>query len=304
MPLPIVFVLCLMVVGVVWWQGTKSYDFLTPPPPEEIAFARMRASSELATPSDLFAVEPVEESAEAPIEPPAPPPEPPPPIPEIHPGDLEAEHPLDAWVEHSDKPAASFINLASSLEAETKFRWALLAWERVLDQTSASDEERKAALSGVRRLRATLPPWNEEPKEATQVNMVVYAPKDRKQLAKRAADRAAGIVSDASSGLIKVSTGTILESPPTAASPKLRIILREEESEDPPEVIIPAPKTAEEIEDAILNSTFKLVGSQLALRNDLRPVSAPEPGEKPEDALQFRVTRLAWKRFAESLGSP
>jgi hypothetical protein len=293
-----------MVAGIMWWQGTKNYDFLAPPPPEEIAFARMRAAGELATPSDLFAVEPIEEVIEEPIAPPAPPPEPPAPVPMIDPGDLGGEHPLDAWVEHSDKPAASFINLASSLEAKTEFRWALLAWERVLDQTSASGEEQKAALNGVRRLRATLPPWNENPKDATRVTMVVHAPKDRRQLAKRAADRAAKIVGEASSGLIEVSTGAIRESPPTAASPKLRVILMEETTETPPEVIVPAPKTAEELERAILNSTFKLVASQLALRNDLRPVSAPDPAEKPEDSLRFRVTRLAWKGFAESLGTP
>ncbi|MEM9238233.1 MAG: hypothetical protein AAGB14_15785 [Verrucomicrobiota bacterium] len=120
------------------------------------------------------------------------------------------------------------------------------------------------------------------------------------KLSMRAANNAADTLEELSSGLLKVSA-IIRVGKPTPASPKLRVVLKTQDTEDPPEVIVPAPKTSDEIEAEILRSIFKLVGSRLALRDDLRPVSAPDPGEKPADSLRHRITRLAWKRFAESL---
>ena len=302
-PIPLVILLCLAVVGGIWWHGTKDYDFLKPPTPTEIEFARMRAASELAEPSDLFAVEHDMEQEVAEIEPPAPPPEPPAPTPQIDPGDLSGEPQLDAWSDHSDKPSASFINLASKLEADTQLSWALLGWERVLDQASPTDEERKVALNGVRRLHATLPPWNDDPKEATALTLIVDAPGDRITLSMKAANNAAKTIDKASSGLLKISA-IVRKGRATAASPKLKVILTSKDTKDPASVETPSPKSAEEIEQEILRSVYKLVGSKLALLDEVQPLSTPGSDEPPAESLEYRVTRLAWQKFAESASSP
>ncbi|MEP4076506.1 MAG: hypothetical protein ABJO14_01725 [Haloferula sp.] len=302
-PIPIVILLCLLVAGGTWWYGTKDYDFLKSPTPEQLEFARVRAAGELAQPSDLFAVEPVIDPVVVEIEPPEPPPKPPPPIPSIELGDLTADPQLDAWNDESDKPAASFINLASKLEADTRMIWALLGWERVLDTASPSDEQRKIALNGVRRLRATLPLWNEDPEAATPINLIIDAPGDRLKLSMKAAHRAAEVIDQASSGIVKV-TAVIREGKGTAASPKLKIMLTSENSKDSPSVVIPAPESSEEIEKTILSSVFKLVGSKLALSDDLNLLSPPEPGEPPAESIEYRITRLTWRKYVESMNAP
>lgn len=290
-------------IGGVWWHGTKDYNFLKPPSPTQIAFARMRAAGELAQPSDLFAVEPIEEPVAIEIKPPKPPPEPPPPIPTINVGDLNKEPKLEAWTGHAGKPATSFVNLASQLESDTQLTWALLAWERVLDSSSPSQKEREVALNAIRRLHATLPPWNEDPKLATPITLSIEAPADRLKLSVRAANNAAKIIDQASSGLLKVSS-IVKAGKGTAASPKIRVMLTTKALEDPASVETPSPETAEEIEKVILSSVFKLVGSQLALRDDLSLVSSPSPGEPINESLEYRITRLTWQKFAESMAQP
>jgi hypothetical protein len=302
-PLPLVILLCLAIPGGIWWHGTKDYDFLKPPSPTQIEFARMRAAGELAQPSDLFAVEPAIETEVVEIAPPAPPPEPPPPVPTIETGDLDSEPTLDAWTGGSEKPAASYINLASKLEADTQMTWALLAWERVLDHSSATIDEQQIALNGVRRLRATLPPWRDDPKDATAVNLIVEAPSDRLKLSMKAAQNAAEIIEKSSSGILKVKA-VIRKSRETPASPKLNVMLVSGDAKDSPSVETPSPETAEEIEEAIIKSVFKLVGSKMALRDDLKPISMPQAGELPAQSLEYRITRLTWQQYADSLEAP
>lgn len=302
-PLPIVLLLCIAVVAGVWWHGTRDYDFLTPPSAAQIELTRMRAAGELAQPSDLFAVEPVEETSISDIPPPAPPPEPPAPVPVIEPGDLSAEPRLDAWTDQAGKPAASFINLASHLESDTQLGWALLGWERVIDHTEATPDELASAINAVRRLRATVPPWNEDPKQSVPVILTVEAPGDRLKLTGRAAKIAAEIIGEASSGIVSVSA-LVRKGRETAAAPRLRTTLAGKDIESPPSVETPAPESEEEIRDAIIASVFKLVGSGLALSEELRPLSFPPPEEEPAETLNLRVTRLAWEIFAQSNASP
>lgn len=302
-PLPLAILLCIAVVGTIWWRGTKDYNFLKPPSPTEIEFARQRAAGELAQPSDLFAVEPVEEEEVAEIKPPEPPPEPPAPTPVIAAGDISGDPQLDAWTSETDKPAASFINLASKLETDTQLAWALLAWERVIDHANPSDQELEIALNGIRRIRATLPPWNENQEAGSDIMLIIDAPGDRLKLSMRAAGNAAKAIDKASSGLLNVSQ-IVREGRATAASPKLKVILTIKGAEDPPSVETPSPKDSEEIEKEILTSVFKLVGSNLALRDDLQTISSPQPGELPADSLESRITRLSWQKFAESSASP
>lgn len=303
-PLPIVILLSFAVIGGAWWLGTRNYDFLTPPSATQIEIARSRAARHFAQPSALFAVDQGPDLPLEVIESPRPAPTPQAAIPTIDPGDLSKKLTLDSWSRESSKPAASFINLASTLETDSQLAAALLAWERVLDHSSPTPDERNAALNGIRRLRATLSPWNDDSTNSSTILLKLETPADRLQLTRRAAKSAATILDTASSGLIHVEYA-IRKSKIDGETPILRVILQHPETatneSSSPSVQIPAPESSEGLETAILDAAFKLIASRLALDESLSPVSSPSPGESPADSLQLRITRLAWLHFADSL---
>lgn len=290
----LVVLLAFAVVGSLWHVGTKDYDFLSPPTATEIERARTRASQKLATPSNLFAVN-QEPQAQRPVEetrPAEPPPkEPPPPV--ISFGKLTDSPPLDAWFELKEMPAASFIDLASRLEADTNMAWARVAWERVIDRTKADDDQLQAAIKGVQRTRLSPTPPDTPGRPTLQLRVLV--PSDRIQVSRRAAEAAAKTLSDASSGLIGFEAEAKASS---ELDDELEISLGR--GDRFPQIRIKAPSRPEHHEEAFLGGVFRLLISQLATNPELEPVSVPLPGEKPSEALANRITRLAWSSFASA----
>jgi len=289
--------LCLAVPGTAWWLGTRSYDFVAPPTATELEKVRVTAVRELAEPRVGLPDPSARPQAQPPARPePAPPPPPPPP--RIEPGPLVGDPPLEAWADHAGKPPVSFIHLASDLEANTELAWALPAWERVLDHCTPDDEQRSAALNAIRRLRATVRPPDGETLAPIPLELHLETPADRLKLTQRAAEEAAAAIRDASAGQADASARVVAR---TGASdtPMLRLDLHVNGVELPGSSATEAPESAEALRRAILSGTLRLVASQLALQDELSPVTPAEPGEEPADALRDRVTRLAWRRFLE-----
>jgi len=286
-----------MVVAVVWSVGTRQIDLVKPPTQAELESARTQASQKLARPSNLFALpnEPdTDPEPQAPVKPiePAKPNDPP----RILFGELEGDPPLDAWTSEQTAPAASFIDLASRLEADTRMAWARVAWERVIDQSKANPDELQAALKGVARTSLTPTPLSGETRP--KIQLFISAPRDRVELSKRAAAAAAESLSKASSGLIAFTSSV------TASKDlvdELEIGLGVDSAAAT--IRIAAPTEPANYSEAALQAAYRLIGSQLATNDDLRPITPMEPGEKAPEALATRVTRLAWLSFATAFES-
>lgn len=292
-------VLAILVVGIVWHVGTRGIDFLVPPTAAELEMARTRASQELAKPSNLFAVhlDPSSRSGSGQPEPrnqgpgavDAPP--------RIEFGQLTGEPELDAWFELGELPAASFIDLASRLEADTRMTWARVAWERVIDRSRPDEDQMQAALKGVLRTRLAPTPAPSQPVPCMQ--LLVKVPSDRIELSKRAAEQAALELTAASSDLVQFEAKVI---PVDELAEELKIAIGRAGSFSG--IRIRAPEVPTNYSEAMLMAVFRLVGSQLATNPELPAVVMPVPGEKAKQALGTRITRKAWLSFASAYADP
>lgn len=297
--LPLTTLLGLGTVGLSWWIHTRSHDFLASPSAAALEAAELRATRELARPADLFAVprrasEPGEavsprtlRNVDAPEKPP-----------HIEVGDLAEPPALDAWTERHEFPAASFIDLASRLETDTRFPEALVAWERVIDHVEADADERLAALNGIRRLREFLTSAGTPDTEPTDLVLAVETPADRIELTLRAAAEAAEILDRAAAG--QISFESVVD-PIEATPPVIRVSFRNAAGDVSALTETPAPETEDRLRRSILKAAFNSVSASLALEESLQPISLPEPGEEPADSLALRITRRAWNLFRKSL---
>ena len=259
------------------------------PSASEIETAKARVTRDLATPSDLFAVEPPSESSI----PEARGTQPNPNQPTIIPiGELPEEIDIGRWTEHRGKSAASFIDLASRLESETQLGWARVAWERVIDSSDPDENEEQAALKGISRIRASESISLETDADTPEVLLTIKAPKDRVELTRKAAEEAAQALQLASSGLIRVTASTTPSEDETFLSISLGL------ENHAPSITAEAPSAPEKITESILSNCFKLIASKLATDVSLEPISNPIPGERAEHSLSTRVTRMAWEHFA------
>ncbi len=297
-PLPAVLISVPAVIGVVWWQGTRDFDFLAAPSATEIETARSRATAALARPSDLFAIERTAESTEpvALTDPPPAPPKPAPKPPRIEISDPGSPAPPDAWIERDDLPAGSFIELASRLESDAHLAWARVTWERVIDLAEASREDREIAVRAVARIRASMPPPEALPDDAPTVTLAIKAPADRLELTRRAADEAARGLEQASDRSIRFVAK--VESDPSE-EPQLHVmLLPPSQGDEPPAAATSdAPSDPDKIRNTILSSAFRLIASALATSDGLQPPPPPLEGQPPQEALSTRITRRAWATY-------
>ncbi|MCH7225920.1 hypothetical protein [Haloferula sp. A504] len=298
-PLIVVILSIPLVIGITWWLGTRHHDFLREPTATEIETAKLRATSELIRPSDLFVLEGAD--SEEPPEPAPPPPPGPEPVkpkpPLIDISDPTSEAPIDAWAERLDLPAGSFIELASRLESDAHLAWARVTWERVIDLADSSPEDLEVAVRAIARIRASMPPPAEVPEGAPAVGLVVDTPEDRVELTRRAAAEASEILESAADRSIAFSAKVRAdESDP----PVLRVSLIPPGAEDDPPASVPLdpPSDPDIIRQAILRAAYKLIASELSTSGDLRTLSTPREKETPAESLSHRITRRAWATYA------
>ena len=296
-PWPVSILLALLVVGVVWHFGSRHYDFLTPPGERELALVRAKVGADLDRPSDLFAMPP--KRAEPPVVPTPAAEEgdeaPPVAAPVILDEGLPDPLPQDHWLDLKSMPAASFIDLASRLEADARLSEALVAWERVLDAAPASAEEREIAVRAIRRMKSSVSPPSRLPRDARTLVLRVTAPNDRVEVTRRAAKDAAEALSQASFRQIRFQA--LVEANRKTAV--LEVSFGAEADEKKPRLEAPAPSTSAAIQSAILSAAFKLVASTLVLDDTLKPISPAPQGEPPMESLSTRITRQAWKILPE-----
>ncbi len=306
-PIPLVIFLALAVAAAVWWRETREMDFLTPPTDEELAAIRERVESSIPQPGRP------QDAISVPTDPPAPSPprgdvtpaEPPEAKPVVELGDLSTTPGLRAYAELTPKGAAYLIELASLLESKGEFQRALLAWERVLDLAQATPEQEAVAISALRRLRPTLPDWNIDPEGAIPVVLHAATAKGQAKAVQPGLEQAARVIQRASSGILQVKPE--ISANPSAAStggeatPVAVRLAGAGEASASTEVLSFRPGDPEKLADEVMATVFRLVRNYL----DRSPMFVTPPplgdDEAPAEALEYRLTRLAWRDFAAAL---
>jgi hypothetical protein len=299
-PIPVVIFLVLAVAGGAWWGNTRHMDFVTPPSEAKLAETRVKIESSLPR-TDL-----VDDAISVPATAPPPPPvEPPKPVVEL--GDLTIPPSLQDYRVRSKEGSAHLIELATLLEEKEEFQRALLAWERVIDLTHPDEGQAANAISAIKRLRPTLPDWNAKPETAITLSLRAGTAKNGAKTLTSTLEGVARDLERASSGIVKIKTtvtagkiSSITQGPaPVAiwlAGPEKKSVSTEVRS-----FTTDSPDT---LRDDILKTVFLLIQSHLGRATAYTPPAGLAAGESPQDALNFRVTRLCWSEFATTLNQP
>jgi hypothetical protein len=302
-PVPLVLLLCLSVIGGVWWMNTKGMDFMTPPTPSQVAEIQEKAESSNAQP----------ERMNEPVKPPtlrqglpeaaAPDVVPQPPVIEL--GDLDSPPTLEAYSDRALDGHAKLTELAAVLEKEGEFQRALLAWERSLDMTKPDTAQSAAAISAIRRLRPTLPDWNTDP--AAAIHIVLHAGTGPSLAAglKPVLEEAARELTLASGGTLRVTADLAVgkrNAPkgPIPAALWLSGPTKESASTDVRSFTV---EPEDDLTKDVYQTVFQLVSSHLKRTGRLTPPVEPAGEGTHLEALQSHITRLSWREFGKSLNT-
>lgn len=302
-PIPIVMLLAVSVVGGVWWKNTRHMDFMTPPTPEELVALRLKVESSLPRPE--VAVDAI--SVPPPVREPIPVPPVPEPEPEMDLGDLTRPPTLQSYAEVSPEGAAKLIELARKLEEKGEFPRALLAWERVLDLTKPDEVQAAMAVSSIKRLRPTLPPWNADPAKAIEIVLHAGTGKKLATALKPVLEEVARDLETASSGTITVKsvvTAGKTNSSTRRPAPVALWLSGPEKNSPSTEVLSFTANSSELLRQEVMKTVFTLIRGHLGRQTAYTPPAELAEDGDAEDALQFRITRLCWREFATALTLP
>jgi len=295
-PIPVVVLLCLGVIGGVWWHGTRNHDFLTPPPEAGLLAIREKVSSSLPRanhPDDVVATE-AEEPPQAPR-------------PAIAPGDFDKPPTLAEYRGDAAKGAAYLSELAALLEAAGQPQRALLAWERVIDSTAADEVETRKAISAIKRLRSGLSDWNADPQAAISITLQAGTGKSTAVILEPILEEIARDLGSASSGILTVSAKVASGSdiPSTFGPPPVALwFAGPVENSRSTEVLSFTAESPETLRADVLDTLCQLLRGYLARTASLS-ISATFPdGGDTAGLLKCHITRLSWQELGSRLNQP
>lgn len=299
-PLPIAILILLLGVAGLWWLRTRKMDFMEPsgttrPLPE---FMAPPAEGEHKPPAINLPSRPDPDKS---------PPDPTPPArPVVEFGDLESAPGLAEYSEHASKGPAYLIQLATELETAGHFPRALLAWERVLDSTSPSADERKIAEDAILRIRPTLPRWNVDPQGDVGILLQLRTPKQASANLKTAAREVADLMRRDSDDTIAITprfTTSLTQGPRTGTT--IAVHFSETGRSDSPRSssvsITPADDAIATHRTALLTACFQIVRQSVEGKDGIQPIPAGSHPDSPAVDFQRKITRLHWKFLSESL---
>jgi hypothetical protein len=289
-----VILLCLCVVGGVWWAGTRKHDFLTPPSESQLPAIRTKNADVIPPPDDAPDLGAAPQTAEA-MKPvrvfPAP--------------KSNDESPqLAEYRNQAASDPALLAETARQLETQEKLQRALLAWERILD-TATPDETRAAeALLSIKRLRSALPDWNTDPAKTIAITLHAGAGKSTAEILTPVLEEIARDLEKASSGILKITPNVASgrEVPKSRGASPIAIWFSGPGTEArSTEVFAFTSGSPEMLRDDLLKTVLRLVRSYLARTASLTVTEAGDAGEAPFDAIQLRITRFGWHELGSRL---
>ena len=324
-PIPTVITLAIAVTLASWFIGTRKMDFAKAPTPEQfVQIAKQWEDSKPhITPLKKSKRQLAETSADnshqvlnhdtrkKPDQ-----------FPEI---DFDSAPLLSEHGVLQDKGAGYLSRFASHLESIGQSKHALLAWERVIDTTYPDKNERKQALSAIKRLKGSQPPWNPDPSSGIQLTLQAGASVNDAQALKRALEIAAQNMSTASGGVVQVSVKLSLGKSPNNQAAVVPIALwlsrpasatGTTQAETSPVSFMADPNNESILINEIQMGAYNVIGKQLAKETSFsqlaeQPEKANEDTANPEtsnqehaiadELIECYITRLMWREFANSM---
>lgn len=324
-PIPTVITLSVIVTLASWFIGTRKMDFAKAPTPEE--FVQIAKQWEDSKPhitplkkSKRQLAETGEDDSDQALnhglskKPDQ--------FPEI---DFDSSPLLSEHGVLQDKGAGYLSRFARHLESIGQAKHALLAWERVIDTTYPDKNERKQALSAIKRLKSSQPPWNPDPSSGIQLTLQAGASVNDAQVLKRALEITAQNMSTASGGVVQVSVKLSLGKSSNEQAAVVPIALW---------ISRPAPATgttqaetspvsfmAGASDESILISEIQMGAYNIIRKQLAKETSFSQLAEQPEnihaenaseenpnkkittagELIECYITRLMWREFANSM---
>lgn len=294
-------------VALTWWLGVRGKDFITPP-----TFA-LQAKQELAQNSEKNAEDETSRNAAIVVKPlknyPDDPPltteEQPPEEEYIETGDLINVPAIDAYSELANKGATYLIRLATILESQAQHERALLAWERVLDSTQPSDEQRSSAEKALQRLKPQLPAWIVDPEARTSIIINAGCDTQTAKILAPLFTEIAKQLSDDTSGLIQFQTNITPNPSNIAIAKPIALWFSYEKSQNPKSKTITTPPASQDptsLRFQLESAIYKLLREEMSSENGQIP--PPKFDSNVKDVSPFfkwSITRRQWANFAERI---
>lgn len=301
-PLPLACFIAIVVTLGLWLAMTRSVDFVTPPSAQVLELTRQRALAaipreEVSLPSQPPSPVKVDRSPPRRITTRAP---------ETAEQVASRNPSLDTYTNIATKGSRHLIELSALMEASGDRQRALLAWERVLDSTKPQTSHLTAALEAVKRLRPMVPAWGAK-NAPFPVIIRINTSSKFEELLKPILPQVAADLEQASAGILQVTTLLTATRKTTAKtkSTPIALWLTGPSPETPTTATFSFTVTkSANLHPDILRNLLKLVGNRLAESDKSTPSTVPPKTENPLDALSFRITRLRWHEFGQSLNPP
>jgi len=300
-PVPVVLLLCLSVIGGVWWFNTRKADFMTPPTEQQVAEIRAKAEESNAQPERMN--EPVKPPTLRPGNPEIAPDAPQ--APAIDLGDIDSPPTLEAYSDRALDGNAKLAELAGLLEKEGEFQRALLAWERSLDMTKPDTTQAATAIAAVRRLRPTLPDWNTDPANAIHIVLHAGTGPALAPALKPVLEAAANELTIASGGLLRVTADLAVgkQNAPKGPIPAALWLSGPTKESASTDVLSFTVEPKDDLTKDVYRTAFQLISNHIKRAGQLTPPVDPAGEETAQQALQANITRLSWREFGKSLNT-
>ena len=298
-PLYAAILLCLPTVLLVWWAATRKMDFLTPPSAAALCKIREEALASLP------ASRPEDNAISIKV-----------PIPEenitiqdttaqVSPtalDDITSPPVLDTYSDRAPEGSAKLFALAAALERAGAFQRAFLEYERILDLSESNREQIQSAVSSIRRLKPTLPNWNNDPESAAQAVIHIGTGEKFAQVLPDIIAEVIHEMNTSSSGIVRFThelhIGRMIQNTDSPTPVALWIA---GPGEDAPSTDVLSFTTDDQkkLRNDLLKNYFNLVRGHLSKTTSYNP--APEVLDDPSAAMGSHITRLLWKEFGRSL---
>lgn len=292
--LPVTISSCLAVVLLTWWLSTCSRDFLTPPDAGKLAEIRQRATAMNPTSGGrgdaLSPADPRQASSG--------------PVPVVLPRHIQSKPKLDDYLDETRHGSDYLTGLARLLDSNGHPARALLCWERVLDSSQASHQQRAQAIKNIRRLRKSEPDWNSDPAEALPLTIRAgTGPTAATQLRPVLKDWAE-IITELSAGILSVQTEVAEgeEDLGDGSEAPVALWITGTEAEGPStEIFSFTMGDPETLQPRVGHEIHRIIRHHISRHSKLTAPPSISPERKAAEALHDDFTRLSWQKFGESL---